>query len=164
MKITNYIPRLPFVKSNGTMKKEDIKYLIVHHEGVKTPLFYDTYKRTLTDARVHVAKGWGHISYHYVIDNVGDIFQCLPETEVGYHAGNLDVNNHSIAVCVQGNYEVQNFTPRQQKALRELCTYLFTARPDLPNLVWEGLKGHNEVREGGTACPGKNIKNVIKSW
>jgi N-acetyl-anhydromuramyl-L-alanine amidase AmpD len=158
MKIIDIEKKLPFKFSNGTMKKEAIKTLVVHHEGVKTPWVYDTVKRIQKDAAFHTyVKNYGHISYHYMIDNVGDIYKCLPETEVGFHAGNLPVNKSSIAICIQGNYQEQTLNSKQKGALADFCTYMFEQRPDLPNLFRKGLKTHSEVRIGGTACPGKNV-------
>ncbi len=164
MNIINIISKLPFKGSNGTMKKDAITKLVIHHEGVKTPMFYNTLKRIQADAAYHVSKGWNHISYHYMMDNVGDIYQCLPETEVGYHAGNFPVNNSSIALCVQGNYNEQKLNKKQEKALKEFFEYLFNNRPDLKNLVYTGLVGHKEVRKGGTSCPGTNLFNFINKF
>lgn len=163
MKIIDITSKLPFAKSNGTMKKDAIELLVVHHEGVKTPFFYDTVKRIQLDAAYHVSKGWGHISYHYMIDNVGDIYKCVPETEVCYHAGDLTINKKSIAICVQGNYDVQVPNLLQKRALTEFCDYIFNRRPDLPKLVRNGLKTHQEVRLNGTACPGKNLIPFVNS-
>jgi|GEM_PF-4265673 len=163
MVIKNIIAKLPFVASNGTMKKDKISKLVIHHTGVKTPLFYDTLKMIQKDAAYHVSKDWNHLSYHYICDNVGDIFQCLPETEVGYHAGNLPVNKSSIALCVQGDYNQQTLNAKQKKALKEFTDYIFTKRPDLPNLIHSGLVGHREVRLSPTSCPGNNLFNFIKT-
>jgi N-acetyl-anhydromuramyl-L-alanine amidase AmpD len=80
---------------------------------------------------------------------------------VNYHAGNLAVNKNSLAVVIQGNMEVQSPTKAQEKALADLCTYLFTKRPDIPKLVKSGLKMHSEVRRGGTACPGRFLKPIV---
>lgn len=163
MKIIDIVSKLPFAKSNGTMKKEAIELLVIHHEGVKTPWFYDTVKRIQTDAVYHVSKGWGHLSYHYMMDNVGDIYKCVPETEICYHAGELTTNKRSIALCVQGNYETQTLSERQKRALTEFTDYIFNRRPDLPKLVRKGLKTHQEVRPAGTACPGKNLIPFVNS-
>jgi len=165
MKIIDVTHKLPFKNSNGTMPKEKITKLVVHHEGVKTPWVYDTVKRIQNDAAFHVSKGWGHLSYHYMMDNVGDIYKCLPETEIGYHAGNLVVNRSSIAICIQGNYQEQTLNNLQKRSLDRFCTYMFQNRPDLPKLIRKGLKNHQEVRRGGTACPGKNaipFVNLLK--
>lgn len=163
-KIVNIVPQLPWAHSNGTMSKDKITRLVIHHEGVKTPMFYDTVKRIKQDAAYHISKGWGHISYHYMMDNVGDIYQCLPDSEIGYHAGNLPVNKSSIALCVQGNYNEQKLSAKQEKSLKEFCEYMFERRPDLPKLLWKGLVGHREVRVGGTSCPGNNLFAIINKW
>lgn len=163
MKIVDIVHKLPWVKSNGTMDKKKIELLVIHHEGVKTPWMYDTVKRIQNDARYHISKGWNHISYHYMMDNVGDIFKCLPDTEVGYHAGTPIVNNKSIALCIQGNYETQTLSKAQKRALEEFCDYMFNRRPDLPKLVRTGLKNHKDVRPTGTACPGRNVVPFVNS-
>jgi N-acetyl-anhydromuramyl-L-alanine amidase AmpD len=95
------------------------------------------------------------------MDNIGDIYQCLPEIEIGYHAGNLNVNKSSIALCIQGNYDVQKLTRKQSLALEEFIKWVTTQRPDLPNLVKSGVKLHSEVRKNGTACPGSDVARVV---
>jgi len=155
MKIIDITHLLPFEKSNGTMKKADIVNVIVHHDGSTRPLFYDSIKRYQAEARYHISKGWSHISYTYILDNAGDIFKCLPETEVGYHCGNLVINRKSIAIKFDGNMQTQKLTSAQIKAYKELMIYLTTRRPDLPKLVKGSECGHRTIK--ATACPGKNI-------
>lgn len=160
MKIIDVSKQLPFVKSNGTMKKEKIALLVVHHDAMFVPARgYNTMERIKTEAKFHVANGWNHISYHYQIDNLGDVYQCLPETEVGYHAGNYPVNLKSIAVCLHGNFEVQEPTKKQLAALKEFITWITTKRPDLPLIVKGTVKGHRDIK--ATACPGKNVYKYL---
>lgn len=162
MKIINITKQLPSRGSNGKMDLKKIATLVVHHDGFAIPARYNTLDRIKNEAKYHVVKGWKHISYHFIIDNVGDIYQCLPEDEIGYHAGNLAVNKNSIAVCVQGNFEIQQPTKAQIKALTEFCDWIFTKRPDIPKLVRSGLKGHREVRLNPTACPGRNLFSIVQ--
>lgn len=162
MKIINVIKQLPSKGSNGKMDPAKIDMLVVHHDGSIIPRAYNTLDRIKVEANYHVKQGWKHLSYHYVIDNVGDIYQCVPETEIGYHAGNLSVNKKSIAVCLHGNFEKQSPTPAQVKALTEFCAWIFTKRPDLPKLVRSGLRGHREVRLKPTACPGANLFPIVQ--
>lgn len=162
MKIIDITKKLPFKKSNGTMKKEKIAMLVVHHDAQFVPSKgYNTLERIKMHANLHISKGWNHLSYHYVIDNVGDVYQCLPETEVGYHAGNYPVNLKSIAVCLHGNFEVQEPTKKQLATLKAFITWVTTERPDLPLVVKKTVKGHRDIK--ATACPGKNIyKHLTK--
>ena len=161
MKIINIIKKLPWTKSNGKLDFKKLNTLVVHHEAVYAPRAYNTLNRIVADAKYQIAKGFGHYAYHYTIDNVGDIYLCVPENEVNYHAGNLAVNKNSLAVVLQGNMDIQSPTCAQEKALTDLCAYLFTKRPDMPKLVKSGLKMHKEVRKGGTACPGRFLAPLV---
>lgn len=167
MKIINVIKDLPWKKSNGKMDPKKIDYLVVHHDGGIVDGPYNTMKRIKSEANYHVSKPaifGGHIAYHFMIDNVGDVYQCLPETEIGYHAGNYAVNRRSIAVCLHGNFEKQKPTQKQIDALTAFVKWMTTERPDLPILVKKSLKGHREVRLKGTACPGKNLYPLIRKF
>lgn len=161
MKLINVTNKLPWKRSNGKLDLKKVDILVVHHEAVYAPARYNTMDRIIADARYQIAKGFGHYAYHYTIDNVGDIYLCVPENEINYHAGNLPVNKNSLAVVLQGNMEIQRPTKAQEKALTELCTYLFTKRPDIPRLVKKGLKMHKEVRQGSTACPGRYLAPLV---
>lgn len=161
MKIINKIKDLRWDKSNGSMKKENIDTLVVHHDAEVRPARYNSLARYQKEAQYHASKGWGHISYHFAIDNVGDVYQLLPETEIAFHCGVYSVNVRSIAIKLDGNMETQQPTPAQLKAYYELVKYLTTKRPDLPKIVKASVKGHREVKKA-TACPGKNLYPLIK--
>lgn len=164
MKINDIRKDLPFVKSNGKMNPKKIDLLVIHHDAVESMKPYNTFKRIEQEANVHVHNGWGHLSYHYVIDNIGEIYYCLSENEVGYHAGNLPVNKNSIAIMVQGNFEIHQVKEKVLKSLHELERHLTMERPDLPLIVRKSVKGHKEVRLAPTACPGKNLFPFIKKF
>lgn len=155
------VKKLPWKKSNGKLDLKKVNMLIVHHEAVYMPNSYNTLNRIVADAKYQIAKGFGHYAYHYTIDNIGDVYLCVPENEVNYHAGNLPVNRNSLAVVLQGNFEVQKPTKKQVEALTKLCDWLFTERSDIPRLIKSGLKMHKEVRIGGTSCPGRYLAPTI---
>lgn len=159
--ITAELKKVAWAKSNGKLNLKNVSLLVVHHEAVYAPKAYNTMERIKADARYQTAKGLSHYAYHYTIDNVGMIYLCVPENEVNYHAGNLAVNKNSLAVVLQGNFEVQKPTEKQEKALADLCDYLFKSRPDIPKLVKAGLKLHKEVRINPTACPGRYLSPLV---
>lgn len=159
MRIIDITHKLPFKKSNGTMSKKMMDVICVHHDGTNRPLIYNSINRYVGEANYHIAKGWGHISYHYIIDNVGDIYKCLPETEIAYHCGNLTINRKSLAIKFDGNMEVQQLTSKQKTAYKELVNYLCTQRPDLPKIVKSSIKAHKEIKS--TACPGRNSMPTV---
>ncbi len=162
MKIVDVTKQLPWKNSNGVMNKNLMDTIVIHHDAGMRSDRYNTLARLIQEANGHIAKNWGHISYHYSIDNVGDIYQCLPETEVGYHCGNLAINKKSIAIKLDGNFEVQQPTAKQIQALKDLLVYLTTKRPDLPKIVRASVKGHRDIK--ATACPGKNLYSLIRKF
>lgn len=162
MKIINVVKKLPWAKSNGTMDKRKMDTVVIHHDAVIRPLRYGTLARLVKEANGHIAKGYGHLSYHYSIDNVGDVFQCLPETEVAYHCGNLAINKKSIAIKFDGNFETQKPTAKQITAYKELMIWLTTQRPDLPLILRKSVKGHKQIK--ATACPGRNLYPLINKF
>jgi len=145
---------MPVRRSNGKIGFNDIRYAVIHHEGVKRPAFYNSKNRYIQQASHHIRNGFGHIAYNFAIDNVGDIFYMSDIGEIGYHAGNYSINRQSIAIKFDGDLTTQKITAKQWKAYQELCVWLTTKRPDLPNLVKKSWRRHGDVRIGGTACPG----------
>jgi N-acetyl-anhydromuramyl-L-alanine amidase AmpD len=168
MKITNIIKSLPWKNSNGAMQLSGIDTVVVHHDAEYRPLSYNSLNRYKRESTGHIAKGWGHISYHYIIDNTGEVFQCLPEDEVGYHCGNLAINRKSIAIKLDGNMEGNAHTPAQQptakqvESYKKLMNWLTTQRPDLPKVLEKSVKGHRDIK--ATACPGKTLYPLIHQF
>jgi len=161
-KIKNIVKQLRWDKSNGSMKKGDIDLIVIHHDAETRPDRYSSLTRYQKEASYHASKGWGHISYHFSIDNVGDIYQCLPETEIAFHCGVYSKNIKSIAIKLDGNMEVQKPTPAQVQSLKDLLVYLTTKRPDLPKVVRSSVQGHRDIKK--TACPGLNLYPLIHKF
>lgn len=162
MKIINVVKQLPKKGSNGTMDPKKMDTIVIHHDAMIIPAAYNTLARLKQEAQLHINKGWNHISYHFSIDNVGDIYQCSPETEVGYHCGNLTINKKSLAIKLDGNFEVQKPTAKQIASLQKLLVYLTSQRPDLPKIVRASVKGHRDIK--ATACPGRNLYPLIHKF
>ena len=162
IRITDLRKKLPYQKSVGTNKKKSINTVVIHHDGQWRPKAYSSFNRYSAQAEYHIGKGWSHISYHYVIDNVGEIFQCLDVDDRAYHAGNWLVNLRSIAVKFDGNMDVQPLTAAQKSSYKTLMTYLTTQRPDLPKVLKGSEIAHKEIKK--TACPGKNTMDIIHNY
>lgn len=162
MKIINIINKLPYKRSNGKMDPKKMDTVVIHHSASMRPNAYNSLKLYKKFAQLHINKGFGHISYHYIIDNIGDVYQCLPENEVAYHCGNLTINRKSLAIMFDGNMEVQQPTPQQIKAYKELMIWLTTKRPDLPLILKRSVKGHKQIKS--TACPGRNLYPLITKF
>lgn len=63
-----------------------------------------------------------YIQYHYFIDWSGKITQTRTDAEIGWHAGNYAINQESLGICVQGNFNVSVPNEAQTKSLAELMS------------------------------------------
>lgn len=167
--------QLPSKGSNGGRFLKDIKYAVVHHEGVLCPDVYDPIKRYTDEANYHISKGWNHLSYSLKIARDGKIYQTLPFEEIGYHAGNMTFNKLGIGICLDGDLTKQPLSDAQGTSLKELMHSLAYGRPDLPGITQKSFWAHKEVRGIGfpgtiafipnpTSCPGDVVTSIVKSY
>jgi hypothetical protein len=86
-------------------------------------------------------------SYHYLIREDGFDVPMLSPREVGWHAGNWEMNCRSIGICFDGDYEHSRPNDRMLLSAAKLIS-----RHKIPRT---GVKGHCEVRIGRTICPSR---------
>lgn len=164
MELIDLTSKLPFAKSVGRRQLATIEYGILHHDAILATDSYDALARYKSEARYHVGKGWGHLSYHLKVGRDGKVYQTLPFEEVGYHAGNYKVNIRGIGICFDGDFSQQLMSCEQHKVFKELLDYLATQRPDMPKLVKKSFFGHRQVRFSPTYCPGDEILNALNLY
>lgn len=80
--------------SRPSVKNKGIKKIVVH--WVANPKSTaknnrDYFENLKNQTRLYV-------SAHYIVGLNGEIIQCIPEDEISYHAGNLDMNYKSIGI------------------------------------------------------------------
>jgi len=130
------------------------KYILIHHSGTRegSEAAFDRYHRE--------HNGWRGVGYDFVIGNGHGSPDGLVEVTfrwekqlIGAHAGIDHYNQHAIGICVVGDLERDELTPRQLQALVGLINYL-QQRCRIPTA---NILGHRHVRPGGTDCPGKNF-------
>lgn len=132
----------------------DLTHIVVHHSV--TPQYQDIDEAVERISREHQerlhpdANGFGlHVAYHYIIDAKGNTRNTRPLSEIGYHAGNWEINEKSVGICILGNYE--NDTPTKDSldtlaALSKEITRVYGV---------ETVCGHRDIK--ATACPGENL-------
>lgn len=105
----------------------------------------------------HKAKGWDGVGYDFVIGNGTDTGDGALETTFrwreqrdGAHAKGW--NDLAIGICLVGNFEETDPTPKQRETLVRLLRWLMR-RFSIPK---ERVVGHGAV--GTTACPGRRFK------
>lgn len=93
-------------------------------------------------------RGWKDIGYHYCIDDSGRIYEGVPDSIVGTHAGGANTGN--IGVSMMGYFESVSPPPLMIQGLIDLYAYLswfYGINPD-------SLMGHRDYTPT-TTCPGE---------
>ena len=122
-------------------KRATTDLLILHHAAAASCTAEDVH-------RWHVGNGWAGIGYHYLVRKDGTIYRGRPEDTVGAHA--YGANSHSIGVCFEGNYQVEQTMPASQLAAGQALVADIKRRWGITKVI-----GHKDVAGSTTDCPGK---------
>ena len=85
--------------------------------------------------------------YHWIIRTGGKIERLLSDKEIGWHAGNWDINCRSVAIVLDNNYE--NSAPSDE----ELSSIIKIIKNNYDFVPKERIFGHREINSK-TTCPG----------
>jgi len=137
--------------------KRDWKGIIIHHSA-------DEAGDAIDFDRVHKIRGWDGLGYHFVINN-GNSNHGRRDgaVEVGFRwrkqlqGAHCRVsptddnywNEHTIGICLVGDFEKHRPTEAQWRSLGKLIRFL-QQRYAIPT---SGIIGHRDVKP--TKCPGK---------
>jgi len=162
--------------ANDGNRVNPINYLIIHHSA--GPAFSEGSDREVADWYSSVGKGRGYKNYahsyhydprtgketfaqaHYALHRYsGDknkygwrlvLLIRDPELNVSWGAGNWPVNQHGINIEICGDYSYKTIDPKALLLITDSFIYLDKRLGG--NLL---IRGHKEVSQTGTACPGK---------
>lgn len=107
--------------------------------------------------KMHLARGWKDVGYHYIIRRNGRIEPGRPESVVGAHVAGH--NTGSIGICCIGGIEratgpnvgVDNRTDAQKAATVRLVSDLLSRHPGAE------VVGHRDL--AATQCPGFDVRS-----
>jgi hypothetical protein len=134
------------------------KMIVIHHAG------FEGGDATSID-KLHKAKGWEGLGYHFVIgngsmtpDGLIEVGWRWTQQREGAHC-RIDprddnrTNETGIGICLVGNFELAGHHPSkaQMESLEKLVTWL-QARYQVP---LDDIKRHQEIK--ATDCPGRNF-------
>src|SRR3954468_21037411 len=127
------------------------QYIVIHHSATPTG-------NAASFDRMHKAKGWDELGYHFVIGNgtqSGDgqieVGPRWTKQKWGAHAKTADqrFNNYGIGICLVGNFDIERPTRAQIQSVERLVSYLMkTYRIPATHVI-----GHSETK--ATDCPGR---------
>lgn len=130
------------------------QYIVIHHSGTAegSEATIDRYHRE--------HNRWRGIGYDFVICNgrggadglVQVTFRWERQMD-GAHAGSQEHNKHGIGICLVGDFDAAQPTPKQMEALVGLINYLQN-RCQIPT---SSILLHHHVRAGPTRCPGSHF-------
>ena len=143
----------PPTRAYGSHK---ISHITVHHQGVVTSLNQDAAKRLRTMQAFHQSskRGFADISYHFVIDQKGNIYEGRPTHAPGKSKTDYNPAGH-LLICLLGDFNVQEPTEAQLKAL----TFVLRWSLQQWRLPPDTIKGHRDYAH--TDCPGKNLYRLL---
>ena len=134
-----------------------VSRITVHHEGW-TAVTFDDWGQTTTriDAirRSHLARGFGDIGYHLVIDRAGRIWQGRAMHFQGAHVKHH--NERNIGVMVLGNFDIQRPTSMQYTSLHNTLQQLTRYFRVPASRVYT----HRELMP--TTCPGHHLQQHME--
>lgn len=103
--------------------------------------------------KLHIARGFKDVGYHFVISANGRVWKGRPIEEEGAHV--KSDNAESIGICVCGNFEAYPPLTAQIKALKKLIYSLCKEFGKLEVL------GHRDYPQADTVCPGRYLYELI---
>ena len=152
----------PWVPGGGIEDLRRWEGIIVHHSASDTgdAASMDSYHRNI--------RNWDSLGYHFVIDNgnnshnkhdgMVEVGIRWRQQKHGAHC-RVDVrddnywNEHTIGICLVGNFEEYNPSPAQYSSLVELVKFL----QDRYRISANKIYGHGDIEGARTKCPGRNF-------
>jgi hypothetical protein len=150
--------------------KNEANHLLSRLSAVELVRLYATYYFNPTE-KDKMIKGKpissGHIRdgqqvfwpYQWMLKKDGKLERLLRDDEVGWQAGNWEVNCRSIAIAIDENLE--NSKPTHT----ELATIANLIKEQYPNVAKDRIFGHSEINKT-TTCPSKYFLPTIlrRGW
>ena len=127
----------------------DVLNTIVIHHSVSSP----GYGPLEIQARHMFVKGYADIGYHFVIDELGQMYFGRSLTVRGAHTGGY--NTGTVGILLLGNFEETLPSVEQLASLKKLSRCLVS------NYGITYIAGHTDFQPDITVCPGKFLEAML---
>lgn len=143
-------------RSISPQNPANVHTLVVHHTAGTHPTKLTSAAAEMRSIqRLHMdGQGWSDIGYNFVVDRAGRVWEGRGYCRLGAHT--LMHNSGTIGVSFMGNYEHLKLNRRQKLAFRALKLRLRSK-----GVKFTSVKGHQQMPDQSTACPGKNIMRQL---
>ena len=139
-----------------TQNPKDIHTIVLHHTAGYAPKTRSGAAAEMRHIqRYHFGNGWADIGYNIVIDPIGGIWEGRGVLARGAHTQGH--NTGTIGIAFMGNYESRHINWRQRTAYLAVL-----AKLRLRGVKTNKIRGHREMPDQATACPGKNIMRRLR--
>jgi hypothetical protein len=180
-----YVMLADKIGNKGGYGRMTPKAITIHHTAVRTHGVYDVSARLQRYCAYHN----GRMPYHFYIpaDGSNKIFITQYLSHYTHHNSNFYGNKETLAICIEGNFEVQNVTAKQKEMLQQLLAdidakwfsangyYKFDKHLNPSNntevFKWtgkkvKGLHWHNQIAQDGhsTDCCGKLLMPYVSNY
>ena len=139
---------LQFTRALEYRKRTD--GIVIHHVGNT-----DRNVNSAAIHRWHLQNGWKGIGYHYIIRKDGTIERGRPLDTTGAHCYNQ--NEHTVGICVVGNFELSRPTQAQFRAAEQLIGAVCGIYGIIP--TDQTVVGHKYYNR--TDCPGLYLQQWV---
>ena len=95
-------------------------------------------------------------AYHWLVRHDGSIERLLQDDEIGWQAGNWEVNTRSVAICIDNDLSHTEPSAEVIKSIAQLI------HDNYSQVDPQRILGHGEVNPN-TACPGDKFISVWKT-
>lgn len=126
------------------------KYIIVHHTATPLNSTFDFVKQ------IGIDRGFGDISYNFLITANGDVHKGRPLSSVPAHCKADGMNYKSLGLALTGNFTLVKPTQAQLNSLLDTIDILRAYH----NIPASNVLAHCEVNGASTLCPGELLKWV----
>lgn len=149
--------------TNWDAERKDIDTIVIHHtsnpEGLSNErlsaielirLYAPAYakmkvKKPIYSAHFRNGKQVFY-PYHWIIRSDGSTERLLFDNEIGWHAGNWDINCRSVAICIDDDHEYSVPDKNELKVIADLI------KANYPTVQVNRIFGHCEINLK-TTCP-----------
>jgi N-acetylmuramoyl-L-alanine amidase len=155
---------------NADVERQPIDTVVIHHtsnapglrlarlSAIELIRLYAPYFASPTAKKDQRLKGKpicsGHVRegeqvfwpYHWIVRGDGRVERLLSDSEIGWHAGNWNINCRSIAIVLDNDYDLGTPSARELQGVANII------RDHYGNVSLSRILGHREVN-AKTTCP-----------